>query len=44
VLADTAAEAARRFGERVAFVTDEGLSLTYEEFNRLADETAVGLA
>jgi acyl-CoA synthetase (AMP-forming)/AMP-acid ligase II len=44
VLAETAAEAARRFGDRVAFVTDDGLSLTYDEFNRLADETAVGLA
>jgi acyl-CoA synthetase (AMP-forming)/AMP-acid ligase II len=44
MLAETAAEAARRFGDRVAFVTDDGLTLTYEEFNRLADETAVGLA
>jgi acyl-CoA synthetase (AMP-forming)/AMP-acid ligase II len=44
VLAETAAEAARRFGDRVAFVTDDGLRLTYDEFNRLADETAVGLA
>jgi acyl-CoA synthetase (AMP-forming)/AMP-acid ligase II len=44
VLAETAAEAAQRFGDRVAFVTDDGLSLTYDEFNRLADETAVGLA
>jgi acyl-CoA synthetase (AMP-forming)/AMP-acid ligase II len=44
VLAETAAEAARRFGDRAAFVTDTGLSLTYDEFDRLADETAVGLA
>jgi acyl-CoA synthetase (AMP-forming)/AMP-acid ligase II len=44
VLAETAAEAARRFGDRVAFVTDDGLTLTYAEFNRLADEAAVGLA
>ena len=44
MLAETAAEAARRFGDRVAFVTDDGLSLTYDQFNRLADETAVGLA
>ena len=44
MLAETATEAARRFGDRVAFVTDDGLSLTYGEFNRLADETAVGLA
>jgi acyl-CoA synthetase (AMP-forming)/AMP-acid ligase II len=44
MLAETAAEAAQRFGARAAFVTDSGLTLTYEEFNRLADETAVGLA
>jgi len=44
MLADIAAEAARRFGDRLAFVTDEGLNLTYAQFNRLADEVAVGLA
>src|SRR5271155_5285273 len=44
MLAETAAEAAHRFGDRAAFVTDDGLTVTYAEFNRLADETAVGLA
>jgi acyl-CoA synthetase (AMP-forming)/AMP-acid ligase II len=44
LLAETAAEAARRFGESPAFVTDEGLTLSYAQFDRLADETAVGLA
>jgi acyl-CoA synthetase (AMP-forming)/AMP-acid ligase II len=44
MLAETAAEAAQRFGGRAAFVTDSGLTLTYEAFDRLADETAVGLA
>jgi acyl-CoA synthetase (AMP-forming)/AMP-acid ligase II len=44
MLAETAAEAAQRFGDRVAFITDDGLTLTYGDFNRLADETAVGLA
>ena len=43
-LAETAAEAARRFGPSPAFVTDEGLTLSYEQFDTLADETAVGLA
>lgn len=44
MLAETAAEAARRFGNNPAFVTDEGLTLSYAQFDRLADETAVGLA
>jgi acyl-CoA synthetase (AMP-forming)/AMP-acid ligase II len=44
MLAEIAAEAARRFGDRPAFVTDEGLTLTYAEFDALADEVAVGLA
>jgi len=44
MLAETAAEAAERFGDLPAFVTDEGLTLSYEAFNRLADEVAVGLA
>jgi len=41
---ETAVEAARRFGDRAAFVTDEGLLLGYAEFDRICDETAVGLA
>ncbi len=44
MLAETAAEAARRFGDRDAFVGDQGLTLSYAAFDRLADETAVGLA
>jgi acyl-CoA synthetase (AMP-forming)/AMP-acid ligase II len=44
MLAETAAEAARRFGPSPAFVTDEGLTLSYQEFDTMADEAAVGLA
>ncbi|HEX3795401.1 MAG TPA: class I adenylate-forming enzyme family protein [Acidimicrobiales bacterium] len=44
MLAEIASEAADRFGDRVAFVTDEGLTITYEQFNGMADECAVGLA
>ncbi len=44
MLADTAAEAAHRFGDTPAFVTDEGLVVSYAQFDALADETAVGLA
>src|ERR1035437_8842432 len=44
MLAENPGEAAPRFGDRPAFITDEGLTLTYAEFNRLADEAAVGLA
>ena len=44
MLAETAAEAARRFGDSPAFVTDEGLTLSYGQFDALADEVAVGLA
>ena len=44
MLAETAAEAARRFGGAPAFVTDEGLTLGYEQFDTAADEVAVALA
>ncbi len=44
MLAETAAEAARRFGAAPAFVTDEGLTLSYEQFDTAADEAAVALA
>jgi acyl-CoA synthetase (AMP-forming)/AMP-acid ligase II len=44
LLAETAAQAALRFGDNPAFVTDDGLSLSYAQFDRLADEAAVGLA
>ncbi|HVA09019.1 MAG TPA: class I adenylate-forming enzyme family protein [Acidimicrobiales bacterium] len=44
MLAEIAAEAARRFGDLAAFVTDEGLTISYREFDALADEVAVALA
>jgi acyl-CoA synthetase (AMP-forming)/AMP-acid ligase II len=44
MLAETAAEAARRFGDAPAFVIDEGLTLGYEQFDTAADEVAVALA
>jgi acyl-CoA synthetase (AMP-forming)/AMP-acid ligase II len=44
MLAETAAEAARRFGDAPAFVTDEGLTLGYDQFDTAADEVAVALA
>ncbi len=44
MLVEIAAEAALRFGNRPAFVTDEGLTLTYKQFNTIADEVAVALA
>lgn len=44
MLAETAAEAAVRFGAAPAFVTDDGLTISYEQFDTLADEAAVGLA
>jgi len=44
MLAETSAEAARRFGSSPAFVTDEGLTLSYAQFDAMADEAAVGLA
>jgi acyl-CoA synthetase (AMP-forming)/AMP-acid ligase II len=43
-LVEIAAEAARRFGHRPAFVSEEGLTLSYELFNTLADEVAVALS
>ena len=44
MLAEISAEAAQRFGPTPAFVSDEGLTLSYEQFDTLADEAAVGLA
>ena len=44
MLAEIAAEAARRFGPSPAFVTDEGLTLSYAQFDTMADEAAAGLA
>src|SRR5258708_18350552 len=40
----TVAEAARRFGDRIAYVTELGWSLTYAELDRISDEVAAGLA
>lgn len=44
MLAETLAEAARRFGGRDALVTEDGWSLTYRQLDGLSDEVAVGLA
>src|SRR5262249_4976135 len=38
------AEAARRFGDRIAYVTERGWPLTYTDVDRISDEVAVGLA
>ncbi|MCL4445754.1 MAG: acyl--CoA ligase [Actinobacteria bacterium] len=43
MLAETAREAARRFGDRAAIVADQGWSVTYDELDRLSDEVAAGL-
>jgi acyl-CoA synthetase (AMP-forming)/AMP-acid ligase II len=40
----TVAEAARRFGDRIAYVSELGWSLTYADIDRISDEVAVGLA
>jgi acyl-CoA synthetase (AMP-forming)/AMP-acid ligase II len=39
----TVAEAARRFGDRIAYVTELGWSLSYADIDRISDEVAVGL-
>jgi len=38
------AEAARRFGDRTAYVTERGWPLTYADVDQISDEVAVGLA
>lgn len=43
MLAAQAAEAARRFGERTAYVAPGGWSVTYQDLDRLSDEAAAGL-
>jgi acyl-CoA synthetase (AMP-forming)/AMP-acid ligase II len=43
MLAATAREAARRFGDRVAYVTEGGLGITYGELDAASDEVARGL-
>src|SRR4051794_6885725 len=40
----TVAEAARRFGDRAAFVDPDGSPLTYAELHRRSDEVAAGMA
>jgi len=40
----TIAEAARRFGDRTAFVTPRGWELSYRDVDRISDAVAVGLA
>ena len=37
------AEAARRFGDRTAYVTESDWSLTYADIDRISDEVAAGL-
>jgi acyl-CoA synthetase (AMP-forming)/AMP-acid ligase II len=44
MLAATAREAAQRFGDRTAYVTEAGWSLSYREIDRCSDEIASGLA
>src|SRR5689334_11731241 len=44
MLPTTVAEAARRFGDRIAYVTELGWSLTYADLDRISDEVAGGLA
>ena len=40
----TVAEAARRFGDRIAYVTELGWSLSYADVDRISGEVAAGLA
>ena len=42
-LAATVREAARRFGDRTAFVDPDGSRLSYEDLDRRSDQVAVGL-
>jgi acyl-CoA synthetase (AMP-forming)/AMP-acid ligase II len=44
MLADTVREAARRFGDLVAFVDPDGSPLTYRDLDRRSDHIATGLA
>ena len=43
MLDETVRDAARRFGDRPAFVADAGWPLSYDDLDRLSDEAAVGL-
>jgi acyl-CoA synthetase (AMP-forming)/AMP-acid ligase II len=40
----TIAEAARRFGDRTAYITDAGWSISYADIHRVSDEVATGLS
>ena len=40
----TVAEAARRFGDRIAYVDEHGWSISYADIDRISDEVAAGLA
>src|SRR5688500_4998886 len=44
MLADVVGEAARRWGDAVAYVAPSGWRLTYAALDRLSDEVAGGLA
>jgi acyl-CoA synthetase (AMP-forming)/AMP-acid ligase II len=44
MLPATTAAAARRFADRIAYVSEAGRPLTYAEIDRISDEVAVGLA
>jgi acyl-CoA synthetase (AMP-forming)/AMP-acid ligase II len=44
MLPQTIAEAARRFGDRTAYVAPDGQPLSYADVDRISDEVAVGLA
>jgi acyl-CoA synthetase (AMP-forming)/AMP-acid ligase II len=44
MLPTTVTEAARRFGDRPAYITEAGWSLSYADIDHFSDEVAVGLA
>src|SRR6202162_2167868 len=44
MLPATTAAAARRFADRIAYVSEAGLPLTYADIDRISDEVACGLA
>ena len=44
MIPNVVAEAARRFGDRIAYVTERGWPLTYADVDQVSDEVAVGLA
>ena len=43
MLPATTAEAAKRFADRIAYVSETGWPLTYADIDRISDEVAVGL-